>query len=332
MATLTTYAQPTLLELAKNVDAYGRLIPVINVLAKKMGIMQILPFFEGNAPFSHKTVKDSYLGDGGSWRAFNEGVGVTNPRTIEEWNVIGMLNKYFEVDAALCDSMPEPQQYRNQKCTRVIESMSQEVAATNFYGNHASAPAEYYGLAVRMDTLNTNNILGCGHDTAGACTSVYVVQPGAGQVWMAYPRGHKTLGVEHEDRGKVDSSTATTAAFNSAMLPVYRDFFSFYGGLVVEDERCIGRLANIATTGSSNLFDPNLLIEILDNLKDGGTGAYILVNKKVRTQMQIMAKDKTNIYYTFDKGDGLSGQRPLQFNGVPILLDESILYTEDPIT
>jgi hypothetical protein len=201
-----------------------------------------------------------------------------------------------------------------------------------FYGNHASAPAEFYGLSVRLDTLNTNNILGCGYSGSGAGTSVYVIQPGIGQVWMAYPRGHASLGINHEDKGKVTSSTATTSAFNSAMLEVYRDHFSCYGGLIVEDERCIGRVANIATSGADNLFDPDKLIEVMDNMKDGGAGAYILVNKKVRTQMQIQAKDKTNINYTFEGGNGLSGQRPMQFNGAPILLDDSILTTEDAIS
>jgi hypothetical protein len=331
MSTLTPYAQPTILELSKNVDAYGRVIPVINVLAKKRGFLEDLPWAEANQPTSHKTSKSSYLGSGGTWRSFNQGIGITNPRTIEELNTLGMLENYHEIDAALCRLATNPREFRNQKATMILEAMAQEVNATILYGNHSAAPSEFYGLNVRMDSLNSYNVLGCG-DTSTNSTSVYVVQPGIGQVWLAYPKGHPTIGIEHTDQGEVTSSTATTAAFNTAMLQVLRDHFKINVGLIVEDERCIGRVANIATSGTDNLFDPDKLIEVINNMKDGGAGGIIYVNRKVKTQMQIQAKDKTNIHYTFDNGDGYSGGPVLRFDGLPVHLDESILNTEDYIS
>ena len=58
------------------------------------------------------------------------------------------------------------------------------------------------------------------------------------------------------------------------------------------------------------------------------------VNDVVMSQMQIKLKDKNNVNYTPGRGEGLAGEIPIFFNGIPIrkIAREILLITEDAIT
>jgi hypothetical protein len=118
----------------------------------------------------------------------------------------------------------------------------------------------------------------------------------------------------------------------AGLMEVIRQHFVVRCGLVVRDPRSIGRVANIESSGTTNLFDEDNLITLLNNMNTG-PGTRIYVNETVLTQMQIRAKDKSNIYYT-PGGNALSGEPPLYFQGVPIrpLSRELLLNTEDAIS
>ena len=48
------------------------------------------------------------------------------------------------------------------------------------------------------------------------------------------------------------------------------------------------------------------------------------------TQMQIRLKDKNNVNYTMDSGDGLSGMPLMRFQGIPIRkIDREILLNTE---
>jgi hypothetical protein len=112
---------------------------------------------------------------------------------------------------------------------------------------------------------------------------------------------------------------------------VYRDHFAVRCGLVVRNPRAIGRVANIEVTGSSNTFDEDHLITLLNNMETG-PGTRIYLNEVILTQMQIRAKDKNNVNYT-PGGSALSGEPPLYFNGIPIrpFSREILLNTESVV-
>jgi hypothetical protein len=97
----------------------------------------------------------------------------------------------------------------------------------------------------------------------------------------------------------------------------------------VRDQRSIGRLANIESAGASNTFDEDNLIKLLNNMNIGD-GTRIYCNETILTQMQIRLKDKNNVNYTQDNGDGLSGMPPMRFQGIPIRkIDREILLNTE---
>jgi hypothetical protein len=106
----------------------------------------------------------------------------------------------------------------------------------------------------------------------------------------------------------------------------------FYLGLVVEDERCVQRYANIEVSGTSNTFDEDILIGCLDKLPDQGEnpGTIILASRSIMTQMKIRAKDKNNVQWMPDK---VWGDRMIpHFQGVPVYLADKLLETETVVS
>jgi hypothetical protein len=158
------------------------------------------------------------------------------------------------------------------------------------------------------------------------CSSIYVVQWGLDKVHMIYPKGSPNVGIVHKDLGeetKIDS--------NSLMWQVYRDHFKVSCGMVVRDPKCIGRLASIETSGTSNIFDEDNLITLLNRMRNQGAGAVLYCSQAILTQMEIRLKDKTNVNFTPGKGEGLAGEPVMYFRGHPVRVVDQILDTEAAI-
>ena len=99
--------------------------------------------------------------------------------------------------------------------------------------------------------------------------------------------------------------------------------------MVVKNGKSIGRIANIEPTGASNTFDEDNLITLLNRMTKGA-GRRIYCNQTVMPQMEIRAKDKTNIHYT-TVNDIAPGPVTF-FKGVPVRLVEQIINAETTVT
>lgn len=326
MSTLTAYSQLTLKELANRRDPDGQLSAIVEALSEDNEVMQDAPFFEGNDYFSNRTTRRSSI-PSGSWRKINEAVGIEASGTVQVIDTIGILETYSEIDRILVDSAPNAKQFRSDEDMAFVEGLGQTMASTIWYGNSSTTPETFTGFAPRMDDLAaTTNVIG-GGGTGSGLTSVWLVQWGRTKCHMVYPRNYaKSLGISHEDKGLVTvEPTATTRQ------EVYRSFFQARAGLVVRDAKCMARYANIESTGSSNIFDEDNLIKLMNRMKNRGKGCTLYVNPEILSQMQIRLKDKTNVNFTMD--NGLDGGGPvMRFNMAPIRISEQILLTESALT
>lgn len=322
------YSYYTFAEVAKRKAPDGSTLAIAEVLSEDNPIMDHAPWIEANDTISNREARRLSLITP-TWRKINAGVGVTASRTVGVTDTIGMCEDYSEIDVEIINQFKDKENARIQEARAHLDGMKIEFVATLLYGSTDTTPEEMNGISTRMPSLSTAaNVLnagGSGSDT----TSVYVVMWGIGKTFMVYPM-NSNAGIKHRDLGEVTISTATTARASSAQFQAYRDHFQFKAGLVVKDDRTIGRIANIETTGSSNLFDEDDLITLINRMPAGRK--WIYVNDTVLTQMQIAAKDKTNIYYTFDSGDGLSGMPPIRFQGHGVYKVDQILITETAIT
>lgn len=339
MATRNAYTYFTLVELAKRLDPDGTTATIANVLAEDNEILQDAIWQPSNDIWAHKTTRSVKL-PAGAWRLINKGVAVETAKTEEVWERIGLLESFSEVDVELVDNAPDPRTARMQEARMFIEGMGQTLAKTLIYGTTAGssttqAAEEFQGLATRMLNIDANGNVLEGGGSGGDTTSIYVVCWGPEKVFMVYPKNSApNAGIKHEDLGRVvvTDVMAASSLDRTSQFMAYRDHFVIRAGLVVRDPRCIGRIANIEATGASNLFDEDDLITLLNRMPGRGRNAHIYCNKTVLTQMEIALKDKNNVNYTSDRGEGLAGVPMMFFRGHPVRLCDQISDSETEIT
>jgi len=325
MSTIAIQNQLTMLELAKNIAPNGQLHKVAAILTRVNRIWDDIPWFQANDIFSHVSAQE-YSEPEGELRTFNDGVGNVSVETQEVRDILSMMEAYSDSDKAMVDAAPNPQAFRNGRAARILRGIGKSWIELLFYGNNGTNSKSFNGLAVRLNSLAASaNVIGAG-GTGNDLTSIYVARWGEGAAWCAYPRG-SSLGLEHRDLGEITAVTASGKKFQA-----YRDWFKIYGGLVVEDPKAIGRLANIETSGTTNTFDEDLLIQLLNQMSpdEDFSSMGIYCNSTIKTQMEIRLKDKTNVNYTMDQGLAPGGV--LKFKGIPVRLCECILNTEDAIS
>jgi hypothetical protein len=276
---------------------------------------------EANDTFSNKTVRRAALPTG-SWRKLNEGVAVEASKTVELIDTIGMLETWAENDIEVIKGFSNPMQARNDEAMSFVEGLGQTMASTMIYGNASTTPEKFTGLAPRLGSIAaTSNVINEGGSTN--VTSIYIVDWSPTGVYMIYPK-NSMAGLEHEDRG-IETATSTA----NAKYRAYVDVFTWKAGMVVKNSKSIARLANIQPTGASNIFDEDNLITLMNRMTQG-PGRRIYCNQTVLTQMEIRAKDKTNIHYT-TVSDIAPGPVTM-FKGVPVRLVEQIINTESDVS
>jgi len=319
----------TLVDLANQVAPNGDLVTIAEALTEDNQLLLDAIWLEANDIFSHKVVRRASL-PSGTHRRLGGGVAIESSRTEVFTEQLAMLETYAETDAMLIDSSPNPQEFRMNQAMAFLEGLSQTMANILIYGNQTTDPEKLDGLATRMNALSaTTNVIGEG-GSGGDTTSIYGVQWGPRSVHMVYPKGSQ-LGIKHTDKGIVTVSDSTSAIANASQFEAYRDHFSVNYGLAVQDPRSIIRYTNIETTGSTNIFDEDNLIKLLNRMPRNGAGTSLYVNDTLQTQMEIGLKDKNNVNYTADSGEGLAGVPVLRFRNNPIRKVDAIIITETAV-
>lgn len=321
MADVTTH-QLGLVEVVKRHDPNGNLATIAEVLNKTNMILQDAYWKEANDFWSNRTVRRSSLPTG-TFRQLYKGVALGSSDTVQLVDTIGQLYDRSEIDKDAVLSAANPDQFRTDEDKAYVEGLGQTIASKTFYGNVLTAPAEFTGLAPRMDdiaaTANVINEGGSGGDT----TSIFVVTWGPNTVHMLYPRNSRA-GLEMNDLGEVDALDGDNLKFRA-----FATEFKWNVGMAVKHPKAIGRIANIEAAGASNIFDEDNLITLLNRMVIN-ENSRIYVNQTVMTQAQIRLKDKTNVNWTVR--EGLGGVPFMQFNQVPVRKCEAILDTETAVT
>lgn len=316
----------SMVEQAKRIDPSGGQALIAEVLNRKMGnILQEAPWMPSNDIWTNKTTRRGSLPTG-TRRKLNARVEQSVSRTTEVMDVIEQVEAYCDVDAALVNSMPSPATFRSGEVDAFIEGLGQTIATDIIYGNNNINPDSMHGFAPRLNKLDGRFVIG-GDGTGSDVTSIYVVTWGQTTAYFIYPKNMAgTLGVQHTDKGQVTSELA------SGLMEVYRDHFVIRCGLVVRDPRAIGRYANIESEGSTNTFNEDRLIALLNNMTTSAS-TRIYCNETMLTQMQIRMKTRSNIFFS-PGGNALSGEPPLYFQNIPIraFSRDIMLNTETAIT
>jgi hypothetical protein len=342
MATLAA-TNLTLADWAKRTDPNGNVPIIAELLSQTNEILEDAVFKEGNLPTGERVVIRTGLPTV-YWRALNQGIPNSKSTSAQVDEACGMLEARSEVDKDLAMLNGNTAQFRLSEDTAFLEAMNQTQAQTMFYGNPASEPKAYLGLAPRYSSTsagNGANVLsakGSSTYSATANTSVYLVVWGDNTVYCPFPKGSKA-GLIHEDLGE------QTVYDGVNRMQAYATRYQWKNGLVVKDWRYVVRICNInttdliaglngqAATAASNLI--KMMSRALYRIPNQTMGrACFYMNRTVHSGLAIQAMDRSQ--YVLKVNEGLSQfgmpNSWLSFQGVPIRKVDSLINTESEVS
>ena len=330
MATLAP-GQLTLADWAKRQDPEGRIPAIAELLSQSNEILEDAVFLEGNLPTGHRVVIRTGLPTV-YWRSLNQGVPVSKATTAQVDEACGMLEARSHVDTKLAKLNGDTAAFRLSEDTAFLEGMNQAQAGAMFYGNPATDPRQYLGLAPRYGTIsgagNAQNIIDAG-GTSTNNTSIWLVVWGENTVFCPFPKG-SMAGLVHQDLGEIHVPDASNN-FYQALAALYQ----WDNGLVVKDWRYVVRICNINTanltaqTAAADLV--TLMSRALDRIPSMSMGrAAFYMNRTVYSMLRIQALNKSNYAVTIEKGLNQFGSPTswASFEGVPLRRVDQILNTE----
>lgn len=301
---------------------------IIEMMNETNVVMQDANVIECNDGSSHITTIRTGLPTA-TFRRLYGFVPPSKSTTAQVKDPTGMLETYSIVDKDLVDKAPNPKLFRLSESSAFIEAMNQGLQTEFFYGNTATKPEGFDGLAVRYGAISTqkNNIgynVIDGGGTGSDNTSIWFVTFGDQHTSMIYPRGSKA-GMQHTDDGV---QTETDA--NGGKRKVYQDHYKMDSGVTVKDWRSTCRICNIDVSDLEGQ-SPADLLELMRKAYyrtkrfAAGGKKFIYCNTNVLMHFDKQVDSKTNIHFNYQE---YLGQKTLTYKGIPIRECDQILDTE----
>lgn len=332
--------------LAARMTHNQEIIDVAEVLNETNDIVADAIVQRGNDITSHVISRRTRL-PGVQWVKAGNGWNATTGLLNQIREEMGMLKARYLVPEDVIRIQPDPAKYRMQQERAYIESMGQELANT-LVGNVSSGslspavapPEEFAGFQLRYPSLSTADtayVLNNGGSNSGGHTSIWFVQWAPGKVYLIHPRNTDGGGLKKKDEGRQlvsgDNAIASTSVGVAGQNPTNQLWaliteFSWDVGLAIEDTRTVKRLANIDTAAnSSDSLNEDFIIQIRNNFKTNDM-ISMYVNETVFTQLQILAKDKTNVHWTENNP---FGKPQMFFLDMPVRRCDAITNVEGTI-
>jgi len=304
---------------------------LINLLSQSNGLMDRLPFKQGNQDTGDKFRVVVGL-PGVTYRSINEGVVPTRGTRNVVTEHCSLFESVSEIDKELVDIAPDKTIYRLEESAAHIESMGNSVAAEMWYGSRAADARGLFGLSERYS--NPTGIMADyiidGGGTGTDNTTIWFVGLGDRGFHAVYPKNTK-MGLEHNASGVID----LTDPENGGTYQGYRDRFKMRIGGALKDYRQCVAIRNIdvndlktyggASDTAAKLY--NLMISASNRLHNpNSVNVAIFMNRTIKEAWEIQLADKTNLALTFDAA---TGKIATAFRGWPIVIDDNLLITEE---
>ncbi len=329
MATLGT-TNPTLLDVKNSLNMDGSVALMVETLNQTNEVIADATWLEANELTGHTTSVRTGLPEP-TWRKLYGFVNPTKATQVKVRESMGMLEDYAEIDKSLADLNGNSAAWRAQEEMAHIEGFSQKLGRYMFYGNEATEPEAFTGLAPRFNdqsAVNGENIL-----TSAATpdstdnASIWVVVWGPNTCHMIYPKGSQA-GLQISDKGQV------TIESGSGRMEAYRTHFKWDCGLVVRDWRYVVRinydLEDVVASGATGPVLRDLLAKAMrriPNLSAGRPAIYMNRDSLDAFDLQ-MNRDPL---LQFRTQEDAQGKFVTSFRGVPIRRVDQLLSTESGI-
>ncbi len=322
---------PTLVDVAKRLDPDGKPARIAERLNQSNEILDDMVWMEGNLPTGMQTTIRAGL-PGVAFRSFNEGVPKSKSQVGQIVDGAAQLAGSFQVDVGEAKLSGDPTAYRLSEATSFFESMNQAMAQCVFYGNAASSPKQFTGLATRYNSLTGpygQQVIDAG-GTGTDNLSIWLVVWGQETVRGIYPKG-SAAGLIHRDMSGPEGHMVDDE--NGNRYPALEDWFQWDCGLSVKDPRYVGRAANIdrsllTKTVSTGADIQDLMVqlsELVQSTSMTGTRASFYVPKAIRSMLRRQLLSAKNPYLSYDE---VGGRKVVNFDGIPVRISDVLNVNE----
>jgi hypothetical protein len=319
-----------LIDIYKQQDPNGQQAVVIELLMEMNPILDDAIAVECNKGTTHlHTVRTGLPSV--SWGMLYQGIDQSKSKTAQVEDTTGFVEGLSTIDERLLELAGGNEgAVRLSEAMSYLEAMNQEVATKMFYGNTASDPEEFMGLAPRFNSLSAPNggqIIDAG-GTGSNNSSIWFVTWGERQTHLLYPKGTQA-GVKREDMGRQRVQDADGKAYYAK-----EEKFTWHVGLAVKDWRYVSRVANINMTNvaAGTVLLYNFLRKAyykLQNRRVAGGKLAIYCNRDILEALDALATNAgaTDSFVRL-KPMEIEGKEVMTYRGIPIREVDALLNTE----
>lgn len=318
-----------LIDIYKMQDGRGQFNPIIEMLMEMNPILEDAIAVECNKGTTHLHTVRTGLPDV-TWGKLYQGIPNSKGKTAQVEDTTGFVEGLSTVDKRLLDLSTNEGAVRLSEAQAFLEAMSIEVTSKIFYGNTASDPEEFMGLAPRFNdksAANGGQIIDAG-GTDSDNTSIWFVTWGDNQCNLLYPKGTQA-GVQRDDKGEQRVVDGSGNAYYAK-----EELFTWNIGMAVKDWRYVSRIANIDVSdmagGTVKIYDfMRKAYYKLQNRRVAGGKIAIYCNRDVLEALDALATNagSTDSFVRL-KPMEIEGKEVMTYRGIPIRESDAILNSE----
>lgn len=331
MATAIGINNPTLADWAKQREPSGGVTrDLVEMLSQENEILADMTWQEANGPTYHRNIIRTGI-PAPTWRQFYQGVTPAKSTYAQVDEAMGMMEARSVIDVKLANLESDVAQFRMNEAAGFIEGMSQDMASNLFYGNQATSPSKFNGLAPRFNdnttALSKENVIDAG-GTGTDNTSIWLCGWSPRTGFGIFPKG-SSAGLQREDKGVQEVLDSSSTRYSA-----YEDKFTWDAGLCIKDWRYFVRIANIDV---SNLIAESSAADLLKLMTFavhkppslGGARFAFYCNRTVYTMLDVQAQNKANVYLTVGNEEG---NVKVSFRGIPIRRVDQLTLAEAAVS
>jgi hypothetical protein len=314
-----------LIDIYKLQDGRGQFNPVIEMLMEMNPILDDAIAVECNKGTTHLHTVRTGLPTV-TWGRLYQGIPNSKGTTAQVEDTTGFVEGLSTVDKRLLDLSTNEGAVRMSEAQAYLEAMSKEVGSKMFYGNTASDPEEFMGLAPRFNDLsaaNGNQIIDAG-GVASNNTSIWFVTWGDNQCNLLYPKGTQA-GLQRDDMGEQRVLDPNGNAYYAK-----EEKFTWHVGLAVKDWRYVSRIANVDLEAGVDLY--NFMRKAyyqLQNRRVAGGKIAIYCNRDVLETLDALATNAgASDNFVRLTPMQIEGKEVMTYRGIPIRETDALLDTE----
>jgi hypothetical protein len=297
--------------------------PIITDLVKSLGILETAQFGFSSDYLRHEFEVQTDDGDA-AVRAINGSIVATMSNSILGSIQLPAIERLVEIDKILAKKWGGIQGFLNDKNRTMtyMRSILQLLAKAMIYGDDPTfgVPGAFKGL--HQIAKANGNVVAQLSGASGSRTSIFAVHWSEGETEVVMPQeaNGDIVQIELVGGGTLQAPTANTTT-NARQL-VYGANFWTNAALCAPSKASVAAITQIDSSHKPNAGQIDLLIDAVKGLADGKT--FLYMNREGRRYL----KELKNTKLSMAPGDTGYNTVVSDWDGIPVVLEESILSTE----